>query len=209
MLVWNVAADLEIDDDIERDKTLALPEEAVSPAKMNLPEDLTAEEYYDLLLQEAKECERNCGSGAHGVTQPWEGENGEAKGRAKIESYEGDAIARATAERILEERSRGTVPNNWVRWAEAYSTPKVDWRKELASAIRRAAGDVRGLVDYTYRVPSRRQSAFGEIVMPAMVKPNPKVAIVVDTSGSMGESDLLSMPLCMLPKRSRVSVKSR
>ena len=65
--------------------------------------------------------------------------------------------------------------------------PRVDWRRHLASAIRRAIGDAAGAVDYTYSRPSRRQACFGPVVAPALRRPTPSVAVVVDTSGSMAE----------------------
>jgi predicted metal-dependent peptidase len=183
---WNVAADAAINGDIMSDSLLQLPGDPITPEKLGCEPGLTVEEYYDQLPRMEVNC--NCGSGAHGVPQPWEEK--ESEGRARVEPYEAESIARATAERILEEKSRGKVPGDWVRWAEEYGSAKVDWRRELATAIRRAAGDARGLVDYTYRVPSRRQSAYGKVVMPAMVKPDPAVSIVVDTSGSMSAEDL-------------------
>jgi len=160
-LPWNGAADCALNDDIEQDSKLELPGDYVTPRKLDMPSGLTAEEYYDKMPRIEIPC--NCGSGAHGQQQEWEQSEGD--GRAKIEEYEAEAIARLTAERILEHKAQGTIPAGWVRWAENYFDPKVDWRKELATSIRRAAGDVRGMVDYSYR-------------------------IVADTSGSMGEEDL-------------------
>lgn len=186
-LTWNVCADAEIDDDIQKDDKLELPEGAITPKTLKMPEGLTAEEYYDNLPKKHIKVCVSCGSGAHGQTQPWEKE---AEGRAKVEAHEAEAISRMVAERIKEEKNKGDIPAGWQRWAESYANPRVDWRKELASSIRRAAGDVRGLVDYSYRFPNRRQAAYGNIVMPAMVKPDPNISIVADTSGSMGEEDL-------------------
>ena len=193
-LLWNVAADIPINETIDGDHGIRLPDkdEGFTPARarlFGLQDGLTTEEYYELLKSNAKtvEIRINCGSGAHGVPQPHEKEG---KGRGKVEPHEARIIAQTTAEAIREQKSRGTVAAGWARWAEGYGTARVDWRKELASAIRRSAGDVRGLVDYTYSRPSRRQAAYGKIIMPAMVKPDPRVSIVVDTSGSMGQDDL-------------------
>lgn len=207
---WNIAADIPINDSIDGDHQIRLPNEeelkqsltekelqelearglkiALPRAKLyDLPGGLTTEEYYELLQEKTIKIHINCGSGAHGVPQPHEKEG---EGRGKIEPHEARIIAQTTAEAMREQKSRGTVAAGWARWAEGYGTARVDWRKELASAIRRSAGDVRGLVDYTYRRPSRRQAAYGKIIMPAMVKPDPRVSIVADTSGSMGEDDL-------------------
>jgi predicted metal-dependent peptidase len=42
-------------------------------------------------------------------------------------------------------------------------------------------------MDYTWKRMNRRQGVVKRVILPAMISPIPKVAIVVDTSGSMGE----------------------
>ena len=82
------------------------------------------------------------------------------------------------------------MPQGWERWADGILEPTVDWRRELAAHIRRGAADVAGRVDFTYRRPSRRQAAVPEIVLPSLRQPLPRVAVVVDTSGSMSDGML-------------------
>ena len=62
---------------------------------------------------------------------------------------------------------------------------KIDWRRVLAAEVRAAVAAVAGMVDYSYRRPSRR--AQGDVILPTLQRPIPDVAIVVDTSGSMGD----------------------
>jgi len=86
------------------------------------------------------------------------------------------------------------VPAGLLRWAEEVLAPKVNWRAVLAAEMRRAVAEVSGAVDYSYRRPSRRAAVSGPVVLPALRRPVPEVAVVCDTSGSM-TADLLAMVL--------------
>jgi predicted metal-dependent peptidase len=72
--------------------------------------------------------------------------------------------------------------------------PAVDWRRILRAEIRRAVASVAGSVDYTYRRPSRRASVSDDILLPALYRPQPEIAVVCDTSGSMHD-ELLARAL--------------
>jgi hypothetical protein len=90
---------------------------------------------------------------------------------------------------FAERRSRGTLPRGWLRWAQAMlAGPTVPWRRVLASAVRRAIAHAAGCCDYSYSRPGRRRIA--RVVLPAMRRPRVNLAVVVDTSGSMGQSEL-------------------
>jgi predicted metal-dependent peptidase len=91
-------------------------------------------------------------------------------------------------------KEAGSVPAGLLRWAAEILTPEVDWRKLLAAELRRAVADTAGAVDYSYRRPSRRAAAVSGVVLPALRRPVPEVAVVCDTSGSMTE-DLLATVL--------------
>ena len=86
------------------------------------------------------------------------------------------------------------MPAGLLRWAELTVQPAVDWRRVLAAELRRAVADTAGAVDYSYRRPSRRAPVAGQVVLPALRRPVPEVAVVCDTSGSMTE-DLLAAAL--------------
>jgi predicted metal-dependent peptidase len=79
-----------------------------------------------------------------------------------------------------------------LRWAEEKHYPKVDWRKQLAAAVRYAATDTVGATDYSYRRPSRRQGQVGkgDVIFPSMRCPVPSVAVIADTSASISEKML-------------------
>ena len=86
-------------------------------------------------------------------------------------------------------RSRGHLPAGWRRWADqTLASPTIPWRQVLASAVRRAVAHAAGCHDYAYSRPGRRR--IPRIVTPALRRPLVTVAVVVDTSGSMGQSEV-------------------
>jgi len=133
-----------------------------------------------------------CGSAAHGHPEPWELPSPAEGGPPGVTDTEAELVRRQVAEAVrnaASSTSRGSVPAHWRRWAEEVLRPApVDWRRELAAAIRRAAAQVAGATDYSYRRPSRHQS--GDIILPTLSAPVPEVAVVVDTSGSVADTML-------------------
>jgi predicted metal-dependent peptidase len=130
----------------------------------------------------------DCGSGADGVPRPGQGEGG-------LPRWQAELLRRQVAQDVITHgRQPGTVPAGLLRWAEEVLHPKVDWRTVLAAELRRAVAEVCGAVDYSYRRPSRRASVTAPVVLPALRRPVPEVAVVCDTSGSM-TADLLAMAL--------------
>ena len=133
----------------------------------------------------------NCGSGAHGQQEEWELEAPDKGGGHGVSRGEGELIKRDVARKIQEHSTqRGSIPEGWKRWAELLMKPKVDWRKELASAIRRTMADAAGVADYAYSRPSRRQAALPRVILPTMRRPIPNAAVLIDTSGSMSDGML-------------------
>ncbi len=134
-----------------------------------------------------------CGSCATGRPESWEdGPPGEGTSSGTSRA-EGELIRRDVARQIQEHsKARSNVPGHWKRWADEKLRPRVDWRKELASAVRHAVADMAGASDYSYRRPSRRQGQVGngKVVLPSMRRPVPSVAVVVDTSGSVDDTML-------------------
>jgi predicted metal-dependent peptidase len=136
----------------------------------------------------------DCGSAADGIPRDYEQEG--EKVDEGVDAERGDLIRQQVAVEINQHaKNRGNVPAGLQRWAKELLDPTVDWRKELASIVRRSFAQVAGLRDYTYQRPSRRDSSMraqGQgIVLPAMRQPNPpKVSIVIDTSGSMSDDEL-------------------
>lgn len=191
--IWNIATDCEINDDLVAGEA-TLPSGAVNPAALGLSDALTAEEYWDLLGGRKESptdsaggpnSSGDCGSGCDGGPRPWDADTPgmSETGRRLVE--------RDVARRIKEhQRRRGNVPAGWQRWADDVLEPSVSWQRLLASAIRLGVADVAGRVDFTYRKPSRRSSVTPDVILPSLRQPLPKVAMVLDTSGSMNDQML-------------------
>jgi predicted metal-dependent peptidase len=188
---WNAASDAEINDDLVAGDT-ARPQSATTPSSLGLPDGWTAEQYWDALggasatngdpRSGGDDGGHDCGSGCDGHQRPWDGtEPGlGASGRKLLE--------REVAHRIEEHQRRyGTTPAGWRRWAAEILEPTVSWQRLLASAVRRGLADIAGRVDFSYRKPSRRSSVAGNVILPSLRQPLPKVAMVLDTSGSMDD----------------------
>ncbi|MDQ3897173.1 MAG: VWA-like domain-containing protein, partial [Actinomycetota bacterium] len=130
----------------------------------------------------------SCGSGADGTPRRWDEPAGDHGG---ISPYGAQLLrCQVAAEVCAHGKQAGTVPAGWLRWAESVLRAKVDWRRVLAAELRRGISDVSGCVDYSYRRPSRRSRAVGRVILPALRRPVPEVAVVCDTSGSMTDDQL-------------------
>ena len=193
---WIRAADAEINDDLVP-AGLELPGHPVLPRDLRAEDGLLAEQYFAGMRRHASRTAENqarsgqwldCGSGADGIPRPGQGDSG-------LPRWQADLLRRQVAQDVIAHgKQPGTVPAGLLRWAEEVLSPKVNWRAVLAAELRRAVAEVSGAVDYSYRRPSRRSAVAGPVVLPALRRPVPEVAVVCDTSGSMTE-DLLAMVL--------------
>ena len=193
---WVQAADAEINDDLVP-AGLDLPGRPVLPADLGAPDGLLAEQYFKASTTDRSAKNENpaaagdwldCGSGADGVPRPDDGPPARP-------AWQADLLRLQVAQDVIaHSKQAGNVPAGLLRWAEEILNPKVNWRKVLAAELRRAVAEVSGAVDYSYRRPSRRAAVAGNVVLPALRRPVPDVAVVCDTSGSMTE-DLLAAAL--------------
>jgi predicted metal-dependent peptidase len=186
---WIRAADAEINDDLV-DAGLELPGEPVLPRDLGMPPGKLAEEYFGASRQ--SESRRygewgDCGSGAHGRD-----DGDQPDSSPGLDPGRSDLLRQQVAHDVM--REPGSVPAGLRRWASELLTPRTDWRRLLAAELRRAIADVAGAADYSYRRPSRRATAVPGVVLPALRRPVPEVAVVCDTSGSMTDS-LLALAL--------------
>lgn len=128
----------------------------------------------------------DCGSGAHGGDVPWELDD---DSESPIGEYEGAAIRIRVREAI--KGSPGRAPKGWQRWADGRAEAAQDWRVLLSGAFRSALAVAGGATDYSYQRPGRRMPSLGgAVVLPSLRRPLPRVAVIVDTSGSVSDREL-------------------
>jgi hypothetical protein len=174
---WNRSTDAEINDDLAADD--CVPGVAPDlPSTLGCDRGGLAESYYE----DARDGPRrwDCGSGADGCKRPADGGEGIAPQHAELLRL---GVAAEIQRRQAQEP--GTVAGGWLRWAESVLPSRIDWRRVLAAEVRSAIAAVAGMVDYSYRRPSRRAHLNRRVVLPTLHRPIPDVAIVCDTSASM------------------------
>lgn len=190
--LWNVAADLAVNQMLEGRSGVRRPPGRVMPADLELPPDQTAERYYALLAERGQRYafDDRCGSCATGRAGPGEPapDDPQAPSPSRLRAVErevAEAVRRASAG-----RSDG-VPSELAMWAEDLARPPaVDWRRELAQRVRGSVSAACGSsAEARYDGPSRRQAGLGYGPgCPCLPRPRgqePRVAVGVDTSGSM------------------------
>ena len=177
---WNCACDAAINDDCP---DLRLPAGGVTPATLGQPDGRTEEHYYDALPVGAPGvC---CGSGAG---QPFAGEPADGAG---VSCDDAEALRDAVAADVrahIAAHGVGSVPRGVAVWADARSRVlPIDWRRVLVSRLGRLwREETAGRQDYAWSRPPRRWRA--DVLRPGMRGYVPRVALVVDTSGSMTDA---------------------
>jgi predicted metal-dependent peptidase len=197
---WNTAGDCEINDDLH-EEGLPLPGDPPLPARYGLRNGERAETYYQQLPAPPRADDhgsigegQDCGSGAHGERRFWElpADDGSEGGVPGVDRIKAELVRRDVAQRIEATSIYDTdVPLAWRRWARATLAPKVDYMATLRHTVRRALRySTLGRYDRTYRLPHRRQACYGEFIMASFQQPRPRAGFLIDTSGSMGDSQL-------------------
>lgn len=198
----NLAGDMSINEELR--KARKLPGSAVYPETFGQPLGLVMEVRYHLLLEEVKSAmskipSPGAGSGQCGSCggNPMPGEPDDQN--SKRSPAEIERFRKETAEAVKSAAAgpmRGTIPDGLLRWAdEQLAPPKIDWRKQLTAAVKEAVAYRPGAVDFDWTRPSRRQAGLGygigRPIAPSYRAPQPRVAVVVDTSGSMSNVELV------------------
>ncbi|MFF8195560.1 VWA-like domain-containing protein [Streptomyces bobili] len=186
-LRMNIAADMEINDDAFGDGLLR-PEGAVRPQALGLSQGELMEDYlrqFRLGPRTQELAWLDCGSGADGLDRAWDlgpdGANG-------LSEQQRDAVRFRVAQGII--GRPGNAPKKWQRWAEEAFHPPQPWRELLGAAVRSAASGPGVGEDYTYGRPSRRSAGVPGVVLPSLRRRPPHVSVIIDTSGSVSDTEL-------------------
>lgn len=186
-LRMNIAADCEINDDIF-DSELVAPDGVVHPALLRLDSGELMEDYlrqFRLGPYTDGLSWLDCGSGADGLARDWDLG---ADGAHGLSDQERDAARFRVAQGIT--GRPGHAPAGWERWAEQVFHPAQPWRELLGGALRSAISAPGVGEDYRYGRPARRSAALPGIVLPSLRRRPPRVCVIVDTSGSVGDAEL-------------------
>ncbi|ANZ41677.1 hypothetical protein BBK82_42745 [Lentzea guizhouensis] len=184
-LRMNIAADCEINDDVF-DHDLVRPKDAVHPAMLKLSPGELMEDYlrqFRLGPQTNGWAWLDCGSGADGLDRDWDLGPGSAAG---LTAEERDAVRFRVAQGIT---ARPATHRRLARAEEAFQPPQ-PWRDLLGAAVRSAISGPGVGEDYTYGRPARRSAALPGVVLPSLRRRPPRVVVIVDTSGSVSDSEL-------------------
>ena len=216
--LWNIAGDMSINRIIRGIKVRnvpssrsLLPAGAVDYADKKtypfpLPENGTTEQYYDILIENQKKVptalmacyeiggECDSGSGADGQARPWELSAPEDRGNGEAygaDEFDREQLERGVAAAIKDDAKKrvGSVPGELVRIAEQILTPQFDPRREILHEVKYAINCIKGFGQSTWKLPNRRTPP-GGLRLPANIRPIPQPIVIIDTSGSMNQTDL-------------------
>ena len=102
-----------------------------------------------------------------------------------------EAVRQQVAVEIMRHvASRGDVPANLRRWAKERLHPKVNWRAVLRNSVRQGLVTLRQRRFPSYALRHRRAEALDPFFLPGAYGRLPRVAVVVDTSGSVSDAML-------------------
>ena len=199
-VVWNIAGDAGINEILDES---SMPWPSVEPVRIknltqfNVTRDMSTEAIFFAILEgrASTGLSSDCGSVTDFRRRNYELPAADST-HPSLRTDQQSVIRDRTAHEVLQrDRHYGDVPGGLLRWATDLLEPTINWREELASRLRRDIASIAGRRDYSYTRPSRRQSAMNAIgssvILPAMTQPAPpRVACVIDTSGSISDSEL-------------------
>lgn len=204
--VWNICGDCAINEILDEAQ---MPwTEQVTPVRYSNFEDvqidnsmITETAYAKVLAwcEDNSEDDRfgnqDCGSVADNNPREYELESTDENAPSISQEGQSSIRDRVASDVISAAKDGKNLPGGLKRWAQDHLDPQVDWRRQLGAHLRKSVANIAGRRDYSYIRPSRRQEAMrlvdSDILLPSLRQPAPpRVAIVVDTSGSVSGSEL-------------------
>ena len=169
------------------------------PSTYKFPENLTSEEYYELLKEKQSKEKKGKGDGElsaddHGK---WE-ESEDSHGAEKLSEEYIEEKIKNLVKRVVDQVGCGNVPTHIQHMLDVLFTTKTDWRKGLHRFITRAT-----LISQRYS-RKRMNRRFGIVFPGQRTDFKLKVGVAFDQSGSMSD-DQVSMCIAELNRINTVS----
>jgi len=179
---WGLATDAEIN--CSEWPYLVMPSDGVTAEKCGWPPRKIAEEYYFSDNNTAQDKMKSLvfGSAVDGEAKSWE-LPADDKDNPGLDVVTQEILRLETAQQIVSQ-GRGCVPGSWEVWAGSLIAPKIPWQTKLARMLSSATATI-GIGKQSYR----RVRVRGTLCMPRHIKPKLNIAVVLDTSGSMGTGE--------------------
>jgi predicted metal-dependent peptidase len=201
--IWNYAGDCAINqvlDDSHMTWTKVTPVRYASIEHQGVDRSMSTEAAYHVMVayqseHQDDESHSDCGSVAGGARRQYELDPADSQAPASSTDSQENVLDSVSSAILKAVENGEDMPEALTRVARDRLEPTLDWKKLLAFNLRNAISNVAGRRDYTYSRPSRRQGAINaggtNFILPAMRQPQPPcVAIVLDTSGSIGNDTL-------------------
>jgi len=177
--LYNISSDIAINQYIDN-----LPKGCLLPKTYSLPKEKTAEEYYKLLLKNAKQLKIGNGKGKNGEGETLDSHEKWAEGN-ESEDYQHQIVKNTLKKTMEKSHSWGNLPSNiQAEINKALYHETLNWRRLLQKFIYRAT-----LVNSvpTRKKPNRR---YGFAYDGNKVECKLDMLIAIDTSGSVSDTDL-------------------
>ena len=140
----------------------------------------------------------DCGSVVTGANNEDLEDLAKSQGQPGVDDYSIESVRDRTAEAIEEHaraKGQGSIPAGLARWAAGHLRPQVDWRRRLRSVVssrvaRAKMGSRRVTYEKRHKHSRPVQRGQAQVVRPGQRFYTPRVSVVIDTSGSMGQGDV-------------------
>lgn len=181
---FNVATDMAINQSIKPDH---LPGWVIDHKKFNLPEKLTAEQYYELLpISEEDSDSGSCSGSGSGQTLDDHGKWEESTGDSELQNTVTSNMLEKAASKA---QGRGSIPSEFSDWLSSFSNKRqLNWQ----TLLRHIAGNKRINKRKTLLRQDRRLPNF-EWIKGKTKDRICEILVISDVSGSVDDAALISL----------------